>query len=216
MKLLPFGALICALGLFGCAQEKIWLKPGATQNDFGQDRYACLQQSQQGASVASVGRYGGYATSGIITNDTLFSACMNSHGWSLTAKASETGSTEFKSEVDAIKAEGQEVCTRDDLKALFKKMPCVPKDASLAQLSDHSKITAIEKVALSKWRTLVTELNKKASAVARQYNPQSGAVMASAVDNIQIEGEKKALELYDGQITWGEFNKWRLERASRA
>jgi len=96
----------------------------------------------------------------------------------------------------------KDVCSSEDLKALFRKMPCLPKDATLAQLSDRSKISTDEKTAFTKWRTKVSDSNKKIAAIHRQYN---GTSYASMADKIQADGEKKALELY---------SKWRLERVN--
>ena len=71
--------------LAGCATppQKAWFKPGATQTEFSNDKYACLQQSQQERSGAYVNAYGGASTSGAVTNWTLYGACMNAHGWYL-------------------------------------------------------------------------------------------------------------------------------------
>lgn len=94
-----------AVALAACAPlpETTWQKSGATQNDFSTDRYACLQESQQRVSNATVNGYGGRADSGVITNGNLFAACMNARGWYLamqqsavnTARASYIGSDEY-------------------------------------------------------------------------------------------------------------------------
>src|SRR4051812_3949373 len=40
-------AFACVLTVSGCAQPKVWMKPGAGNEEFNQARYACLQQGQQ-------------------------------------------------------------------------------------------------------------------------------------------------------------------------
>ena len=64
--------------LVGCARS-VWVKPGASQQDFATDKYECLQQSQQ--PHAYVNAYGG--ASGSVTNAELFNSCMNARGWYL-------------------------------------------------------------------------------------------------------------------------------------
>jgi starvation-inducible outer membrane lipoprotein len=65
-----------AVLLSGCAHAPDppsvkWTKPKATQADYAQDRYRCLQESQQR-------RYLGIY---VDTNYVLFDACMNAHGY---------------------------------------------------------------------------------------------------------------------------------------
>lgn len=89
--------LLLALVLIGCetySSNKIWYREGSTQDELAKDRYFCLLNSQQkvydaqgGGSIEFNGqsRYvPGYATKQFITNQTLFNACMNAHGWYLT------------------------------------------------------------------------------------------------------------------------------------
>ena len=39
-------AIVIGLTVVGCA-PLVWTKPGGTQSEFAEDRYACLQESQQ-------------------------------------------------------------------------------------------------------------------------------------------------------------------------
>jgi hypothetical protein len=59
----------------------VWSKPRASQAEFAQSRYRCLQESQQSTTTAVAG-VGGVST--VVTNDQLFTACMNARGWVLT------------------------------------------------------------------------------------------------------------------------------------
>lgn len=80
-------AVLCLLlSIAGCAAmrpPKLWVKRGATTEEFNEDKYACLQQSQQFASGSYSGIYGATSNSGMTTNITLYSACMNAKGYSL-------------------------------------------------------------------------------------------------------------------------------------
>lgn len=61
--------------------HRVWDKPGATQEEFAKTNYMCLQQAQQQESNSSINLYTGNATTSTQTNNTLFNACMNAHGW---------------------------------------------------------------------------------------------------------------------------------------
>ena len=90
MKKLPVLG-IAVLMLAGCAKY-VWVKPGGTQGEFSQDRYACMQETQQRVSGTIVTQYGGTSVgvsqNSVATNASLFQACMNARGWFLQA---ETG-----------------------------------------------------------------------------------------------------------------------------
>src|SRR5690348_11555147 len=111
------GGFCTALALSACASQMAWEKPGASQNEFAQDRYVCMQQSQQPSSSAFVNAYGGAASSGVITNGNLFNACMNSRGWSLRQQASAEAiaakNQQIKSTVDAFTEELRQLCARE-------------------------------------------------------------------------------------------------------
>jgi hypothetical protein len=66
-------------------KPQVWDKPSGTQQEFAQDKYACLQASQQRQASAVVNSAGGYSNDGMGLNPYLFSSCMNAHGWYLTA-----------------------------------------------------------------------------------------------------------------------------------
>jgi hypothetical protein len=91
MRLLTTAA--AALLLAGCASS-VWVKPGATQSDFAQDRAVCDYQSEMG--TPDINGYNGRGgmndaiASGIadgiasgIRKGTLMNKCMVAHGWSL-------------------------------------------------------------------------------------------------------------------------------------
>jgi hypothetical protein len=65
-------ALLC---LVGCAQ-KVWYKPGATQQDFAVDSYACEKDARQSG-------YFGSGLVGQINFQDFGERCMVAHGWSI-------------------------------------------------------------------------------------------------------------------------------------
>ena len=82
---MPF--IILLLFLAGCETPNrfVWDKNGASQDDFSRYNYLCLQESQQRVSEVNGATQwlAGHAESKVVTNQTLFNACMNAHGWYL-------------------------------------------------------------------------------------------------------------------------------------
>ena len=60
-----------------------WDKAGATQDELSKTKYLCLKEAQQQESNASIGLHAAGSNTSIKTNNILFKACMNSHGWYL-------------------------------------------------------------------------------------------------------------------------------------
>jgi hypothetical protein len=207
--------LACSLALVSCAGQPqgLWLKPGATKEDFNKERYACMQQAQQPNSVAYLDKYGGVSNSKVITNENLFSACMNAGGWYL---AHMQDPKVFNESVDVEVARLVQLCSQADLQPIFpRKMACKPKDTTPEQLSDRSKISESERVALTKWRSAVEETNQRIAAIDRQYAGRAGEVMASGLERSTSATSQLSSQLYDGRISWGEFNKGRIDIAHR-
>jgi hypothetical protein len=205
--------IFACLALCACAPQSLWLKPGAAADDFSNDKYACMQQSQQQNSSAYVDRYGGVASSGMITNGNLFGACMNARGWYLTAVSDPKA---FNDEFKVLAADRLEMCSRPDLQVIFsKKMSCDAKAATPQQLADKSKATEPEKAALRQWQDSVQLNNQKAEEIDRKYARQTGDMMASLIERNTQVVMQLASQLEDGRITWGEFNQSRLDAVHR-
>jgi hypothetical protein len=77
--------VILTMTLASCAlfPQKQWYKPGASYNDFTNDRYACMQESKAPVSGTYVNRYGGASSSSVEVNNNMFSACMQARGYYL-------------------------------------------------------------------------------------------------------------------------------------
>ncbi|MEH2468979.1 hypothetical protein V1281_001765 [Nitrobacteraceae bacterium AZCC 2161] len=207
--------IILPLALSACATQPqaLWLKPGAATEEFGQDKYGCMQQSQQPNSTAYANRYGGVANSSVITNGSLYDACMNSKGWVLTPVTDVKG---FNDAMRPIGEEARAICSKDEFQSLYrKKMSCKAIDTTPDQISDRAKVSSEEKAALAKWLEAIQAFNDKVAVIHRQYNPKSGDAVASVVESGAIDTRKLVMELASGTISWGEYNRRRVELAKR-
>lgn len=75
--------ILLVTAISGCAPTYIrWMTTtGATQQQFMNDRYACLQQTQQRVSGAYVNQYGGAASSQVVPPCSAFNACLAARGY---------------------------------------------------------------------------------------------------------------------------------------
>jgi hypothetical protein len=208
-----------ALAVCACAAQKSWIKPGANDADFAQDKYGCMQQSQQRVSNAFVNQYGGAANNSVITNGDLFGACMNSRGWTLVSKEQTdqlvSNNQQAKAATDALDNQIRDMCDKAEFRPYYSKTACKPEDTTLDQMADKSRITAAEKIALNKARLEVKRIASEYDGVLRQYYPQVAPAIVARRESTYSEQDKLALELYEGQITWGGYNTRRSQIAKK-
>lgn len=223
-KLILFVSLFLSLFLIGCAQNT-WYKPTAKQGEFEKDRYDCLQQSQQQFSAAQTNGWQGAAVSKTVTNDGLFASCMSSRGWSIQNQQAvqqqiqqqqlnisqnqsrvQNEQTKFKDRIDQI-------CTNPEYKLYYAKTACRQLDITFEQLADSSKITQQQKAVLVKWRATADAYFKENMAFQRTLGVRGNKIADLQQRFLVPKSESMALDLYNGKITWGEYNKQRKEMA---
>jgi hypothetical protein len=75
--------VLCVLLVVAGCSKRVWVKSGATEQEFAEDRYICLQQAQQKTSSSYANAYGRSASTMAYTDHMLFDACMNARGYRL-------------------------------------------------------------------------------------------------------------------------------------
>lgn len=74
-------ALYCGLFLLaGCGSG--WVKPGASQQQFGEDRSECLKEAERPGGSVFINPFTGVFGQEGHTDRRLYNACMVEHGWS--------------------------------------------------------------------------------------------------------------------------------------
>lgn len=210
--------MVGVLIITGCAQN-LWVKPNAGQGEFERDRYSCLQQSQQRVGSAQVNAYGGTAVNTVATNDMLFSTCMGAKGWSLQNKEAvmaqaaqnQAKNEDLRRQNDQITANAIAICNKEELKEYYKKTACRTSEISFEQVADTTKITEMQKAALVRQRQEVALIEKKQDTLQRQRGEAGQKIISIARNYLRPENEKNNLDLYNGKITWGDYNKRRKE-----
>jgi hypothetical protein len=205
-------AVASSLILLSACANNVWVKPGATQSEFAQQKYACMEQSQHRVSSAYINQYGGSSDSYVTTNSPLFNACMNSQGWYLQDKQQQQATIQAQNAgSQALVQEAVALCARVDLQPHYAKSPCKPEETTLEQLTDKSRITPSEKEALAKVRAESAAILKRMNEYVRQNDLRNGAAFALAMERAAAEQETVTLAFYEGRITRGEYNKKRRE-----
>lgn len=217
--------------LFGCAQN-IWYKPGASSDAYGQDRLACLQQSQQiesksGTSASINSAYGAYESSsrtGAVTNTAMFNACMNGKGWVLRKSTdvadqyskNKIANDEKKDQLQSISSQLQTLCERDEYLAFTSKTTCFDKQASLSMQTDSTRITSQQKKAMDAYMVEYESLlNQQEKIVARGADVKMKNRIQCINEKVKPLFRKNDMDLYTGRITWGQYNKNKVDLRSR-
>jgi hypothetical protein len=71
-----------------------------------------MQQFQQRVSQAQVYTYGGQASSGVVTNEALFQACMNARGWYIERQKVSTPSEQYRPSYNEMKKWQKATCIK--------------------------------------------------------------------------------------------------------
>jgi hypothetical protein len=209
-------SIVTLIVLSGC-QQPLWNKPGASVADFNTDKFACMQVSQQQSSSVYVNRYGGVGSSGQTLNQPLYDACMNSKGWTQqSASASSAQATQKNAEVEAavkdIRGKAERLCTLPQFEPYYSKTACSADKITFEQLADKSKISPEAKAIFTELRNQVDAGARESWDLVRKFDGPIGAKKADLYfTTAKIQNDRNNLDLYNGAITWGEYNRRRQE-----
>jgi hypothetical protein len=206
------------------ACQNVWIKPNAAPGEFEQARYQCLQESQQRVGVASVNQYGGSAVDSVKTNGMLFNSCMQAKGWSLQNKDaaqaqiaqiqanSAVAQSQATERQHDLVARLNEICNNPELKAYYAKSSCKANEVTFEQLADGTKITPTQKAVLLKQRAAVDSYEKETISMLRSRGGAQDKHVADILETTSIpQNIQNNLDLYNGKITWGEYNQKRRD-----
>lgn len=152
------------------------------------------------------------------TNDMLFRACMGSKGYALqTIDPSGKPVNPSPVMVQASQAQNdfqtqmRETCTNPEFAPYFEMTACAVKDIQFQHIANETKITANQKIVFIKARAALDAMNRQQMDNARQFGGETGRRNAAKADSFQPQVDQNNLDLYNGQITWGTYNKRRRE-----
>jgi hypothetical protein len=88
------------------------------------------------------------------------------------------------------------------------------RDITPAQLADTSTISPAAKAIFPDWRNAVTAIRRDYANALRQYGGTTGARRANFFTTTTMPAyDQNDSNLYNGLITWGEYNRRRQEIA---
>lgn len=201
MKLLTILSL--TLGLFACANN-VWVKPGASVNDFNIDRAQCNAQAY---SIPFANVYQQAA----VQNE-----CLQGKGWNLRDRAShDAGNSAAQSNWQTVmsknNADAQARCNDPAYKAYYLKTGCLSTNITIDQMADTSKITPQQKPVLMAVKKGVDAQLAQVYISLKQIPNSPAEKMESLYQSQMPEADKNFLDLYSGKTTWGEYNQKRKE-----
>ena len=118
-------------------------------------------------------------------------------------------------QIKIIDARGKAICDNPEYAILFLNTSCSGKDITFEQIADSSKITPEQKVVLPKFRTEMDAYSRERLEFIRSVGKNPGKQWADYVDSVQPEVDKYNLDLYNGVISWGEYNQKRKDFYAR-
>jgi hypothetical protein len=120
---------------------------------------------------------------------------------------------QLKTALEQIGKEIKDACAREEYRPLFIHTTCSPNDITPEQLTDRSLIAATDKPLYSRFRSESQAFSTRVAAALRSYGGSKGADLASARERADSLFDKNGLELYEGAVSWGDYNKRRKEIA---
>jgi len=209
------------LSLAGCAQQKILFnKPDLTNEEFNRDKYDCVQQSK---TKWGAGGTGGLGIALIIYSKSnadkqsakLFKMCMEARGYTAREVSDEEfdrqKNTPLKIKLSQISKQRLDRCNNDDFKIIFIKSACRPENITLEQLADKSIISEDEKPFFSKFRSENTDSDNQTLEAMRTNGNSKDKEMGLVLERFYMQAGKDSFNLFEGKITWGEYNKSRKD-----
>ena len=215
---------VVVLVLAGCA-PMTWNKPGASANEYELDRLECTQKAQQRYLAAEISYYGANQSSNEFINENgLFASCMNAKGWHLGPQQVVIGNakglgvqqdqftpTALRDTFTVILFDQDALCERAEFAPIYSHAACRIGDLTISQLADTTKIANADKKLFSQLRKESQEIGRRAAAAYRAFGGERGRKVAMAIDRTEALAEKNAIDLYAGNVSWGEFNQRRRD-----
>jgi hypothetical protein len=148
------------------------------------------------------------------------SSCMKAKGWGL-EKQANTGQADIGSQIAQFNSEMKSIvdgfesntCGDERLRVIFSKTKCNVRDLTLTQMTDETFITEGEKSVLviyeQKLRILSTQQLNVISKYVQPSSLRDGMISLRAQQFNEVLNN--CLDLYQGKIRWGEYNKKRVD-----
>ena len=150
-----------------------------------------------------------------VAKNSLGSQLFNLACWNKTQTKSYGDGEKIQSASAEVEKKMKEICGNPEFSPLMESTSCFAKDITFSQLSDSSKISKRQKEVFVRFRSQVDEQNKIMIAAIREFGGDYGKLRAPLQESHILDGQKLNLELYRGELTWGNYNLRRKEQTQR-
>jgi hypothetical protein len=152
-----------------------------------------------------------------------FIDCMKANGYSRQSQSTTTenfasanqqmAAVNFKRQ--NLQAENRNMllsmCANEAHKLYYVKTACEASGINFEQMADTSKISPAEREALIKVQNARQELRQLEREVIETYVPARSSKMLELLNSYYTKVDSVALDLANGKLTWGEYNKARKD-----
>lgn len=193
--------------LSACAlQPKVWTKPGATADQFQRDKMNCRNYGMQ--SAMANGLAGNMFVEIWVSRET--EACLQNLGYMIQTPNSTAVDSAYNDQIKSLDAAVDDLCNRPEYQPIVQRMPCGIgiKQPSMEMLTDKTKITKQQRVLFDKYNAeRVSLVDQKKSLVRSSGSEASKSFLQKYETTIEPALLMNKAELYEGKITWGQYNK---------
>lgn len=204
---------LCAIALLvtGCATgPKYKLVKNVSEQELQQDNAACQNQAQM-IQVADWEFKGTFMEGANIQmkRNRAFENCLVSKGYTAQAVDPSPADIAYKDQMSFLKNETDSLCAKPELQPLFAKTTCgISKKPSMAMLTDNTRITKQQRALFDKYTARRNEIYDEYKSVAMNSNRKSALDYYAKYDlQVMPLFLLNQAKLYEGKITWGDFNK---------
>ncbi len=220
MKLKLLAIILATLILNGCAPT-LYVKPGASEQDWSRDYNDCLVKANQAG-------YTGGDLAANLNRSNFLDMCVQGQGWTVQTKESAQAQSQQQSDLNRKKADYNstmnaldnqmvQVCAKPEYDLLIKKSPCDSTNISMDQMADDSKIATKLKKKFLAFRKEIQNLSKQKREFLRlNALVDNDRRLADQMESTELDSIGNSLDLHNGKITWGEYNKIRKDIAAKA
>jgi len=206
--------LAIAVVVAACATNpKYRLVKNVSEQEVQQDNAACQNQAQmiQMADWEFKGTFMEGANIQMKRNR-AFENCLVSKGYTAQAVDPTPAEIAYKDQMNFLKTEADNLCAKPELQPLFTKTTCgISKKPTMAMLTDNSKITKQQRALFDKYTARRNEIYDEYKSVAMNSNRKSALDYYAKYDAQVVPVYLVNLaKLYEGKVTWGDFNKENL------
>lgn len=211
-KFLSVFVIVLAVGCAMAPQSQ--LVKNVSQQEIQQDNAACQNQAQ--LIQISDWEYKGTFMEGAnikMKQNRAFENCLISKGYVRKATGAKNEDSGFVQQLNFNTSELEALCVKPEYKTIFERTNCGKQEITMQMLSDTTKITKPQKKLMEKFdaeqKVIADErsnlIQNSGDAKYKEYNTWFEA-------NVRIPAMLNKTELYDGKITWGQYNKVKLQQ----